>query len=93
MKDFLSKIIPRFSRDLTQELESMKQLLKEIVNKITQNLLGKSPPIESSPERLNHDTSHSVYDRFSFLSFDISLSVVCIRVNYPCDLLYIITMI
>lgn len=37
----------------------MKQLLKEIVNKITQNLLGKSS-IESSPERVNNDVSHSV---------------------------------
>jgi hypothetical protein len=37
----------------------MKELLKDIVKRITQNLLGKSM-IESSPERLASDNSHSV---------------------------------
>ena len=80
-----------FSRDLTQELESMKQLLKEIVNKITQNLIGKSPT-QSSPERPNNDNSQSVDDRSVFVH-PRALSLSLIRVNYRRDLLYVTTMI
>jgi hypothetical protein len=48
----------------------MKQLLKDIVKKLTQNLLGKSM-IESSIERSTNDTSHSVCIQYLFSSFII----------------------
>lgn len=54
-----------FFRDLNQELETMKQLLKEIVKRITDNLLGKS--INSSEtgrqSRLTHEETQSVIMR------------------------------
>ena len=87
MKMFSKFLVEGFFRDLTQELESMKQLLKEIVNKITQNLLGKSS-IESSPERVNNDISHSVYHLYLLHNHILS-----IRVKYPRDLLSVIIVI
>ncbi|CAF1154764.1 unnamed protein product [Rotaria sordida] len=47
--------------DLNEELEIMKQLLKEIVQRITENLLGKSIDSSSAERniRLIHDDSHS----------------------------------
>jgi hypothetical protein len=62
----------------------MKQLLADIVKKITQNLLGKST-IESS----TNDNSRSVCIQsiFPHLFFLIN------RVNYLFDLLYVIIMI
>lgn len=45
--------------DINKELEMMKQLLKEIVTKITENLLGKSIN-DSSLERQTTDESRSV---------------------------------
>jgi hypothetical protein len=44
----------------------MKQLLKEIVKRITQNLLGKSV-IESSSDQQIHDESHSVCLQLNFI--------------------------
>lgn len=52
----------RFSRDLNQELETMKQLLKEIVKRITDNLLGKSMNSSETgrQSRLTQEESQSV---------------------------------
>ena len=50
--------------DLNQEFETMRHLLKEIVKKITNNLLGKSLT-DSSPERQMHDDSRSMSARSS----------------------------
>lgn len=38
----LSNIVIILFRDINKELETMRQLLKEIVKRITDNLLGKS---------------------------------------------------
>lgn len=54
----------RDNLDLNHELEHMRQLLKEIVRKITDNLLGKSLT-DSSPERQIHDESRSTSARSS----------------------------
>jgi hypothetical protein len=43
----------------------MKQLLNEIVKKITENLLGKSL-VDSSSDRQTHDESHSVCIKLNF---------------------------
>ncbi len=49
-------------RDLNEELEMMKQLLKEIVKRITDNLIGKSSNSSETgrQSRLTRDGSHSV---------------------------------
>lgn len=51
-----------FFRDLNQELETMKQLLKEIVKRITDNLLGKSSQNSDTGRQnsLTHNESQSV---------------------------------
>ncbi|CAF3740085.1 unnamed protein product [Rotaria sp. Silwood1] len=46
-----------FDADINQELETMKQLLKEIVKRITDNLLGKSNN-NSEPIHLTREESH-----------------------------------
>jgi hypothetical protein len=62
-----------FFRDLNQELDSMKQLLKEIVKRITDNLLGKSSSGSENgrQSRLTRDGSgsHSVMIKKMFCSF------------------------
>jgi len=68
----------------------MKQLLKDIVKKMTENLLGKSV-INSPSERQTHNSSHSVCIEYDFiLYFFIHFNN---RVNYLFDLLYLIIMI
>jgi hypothetical protein len=58
-----------FFRDLNKELENMKQLLKEIVKRITDNLLGKSNNGSETgrQSRLTRDGSHSVKIEFYLL--------------------------
>jgi hypothetical protein len=52
-------------RDLNTELEMMKQLLKEIVTRITDNLLGKSSNglDTDGQSRRTHSDTHSVKKR------------------------------
>ena len=59
----------RLCRDLNTELEMMKQLLKEIVNRITDNLLGKSTNgIETDRQsRGTQSETHSVNIRATLL--------------------------
>ncbi len=46
----------------------MKQLLKQIVTRITDNLVGKSA--NNSPiDRHIHDETHSVFNKIYFLNF------------------------
>ena len=57
-----SLVVLPMIRNLNFELNSMKQLLKEIVKQITQNLLDKSMNSSRTerPSRLRRDESHSV---------------------------------
>ena len=75
---------------MNDELETMKQLLKEIVKRITDNLLGKSSNSSETgrQSRLTRDGSHSVGIKNDRLIYLLNL-----RVNYPFDLLCAIMLI